>query len=549
MTLRPTLALTALRRLSLRQMSSSASVPGIVSRLMSNAETHETKEATRVLATGKSCTYGEIAAKTGRIAQKLSPGGESLSGKRVAFLASPSDDFVSTLFAVWALGGVAVPLCTSHPASEISYVLQDSGASIVAAQPGAFSDLAQPLASDVGAAFVTIKDEEENTTDAISPTAVSPSDPALLIYTSGTTGRPKGVSVRHESLQAQIGDLVDAWKWTHDDRILHVLPLHHVHGLVNKLLCALWSGASVEFCKFDAGLIWKRFADKESDALTLFMAVPTVYAKLIETYETELSEQERGAGANGAAAMRLQVSGSAALPSPVADKWEAITGHKLLERYGMTEFAMALSNPYEPASARKRASVGKPLPSATVRIVPEDAEGSGEEVPDGQEGEIRVKGVIVFNEYWGKPEATAETFDKDGYFKTGDIGVRDPDDGMVSIVGRASVDVIKSSGYKISALEIERVLLGHDDIAEAFVVGVPSETFGQTIAAVVRVKPGCGEMTLEELREWAKPHLAAYKIPRELLLVDEIEKKRDRQGEQKAAFGSLLVSRECDDVL
>ena len=357
-----------------------------------------------------------------------------------------------------------------------------------------------------------------------------------LIYTSGTTGRPKGVVNRHSALQAQITNLVDAWEWAPDDRILHLLPLHHVHGVVNKLLCALWSGAIVDFmAPFDAHGVWGKFARSEADGLTLFMAVPTVYAKLVECFHHELTEKEQAAGAAGAARLRLMVSGSAALPVSVLQEWEKLTGHFLLERYGMTEFGMAISNPLA-KEGRREGRVGQPLPNVECVLVDE----SGAVVPDGEQGEIRVRGPIVFKEYWGRPEASAEEFDADGFFKTGDIGERDAADGSIKIVGRASVDIIKSGGYKISALDVERMLLEHPSITEAYVVGVEDDTWGQLVGAVVRMEPGHDALTLDDVRSWGRDRAAKYKLPSELRVVDDIPKNPTGKVNKKQLLAELF---------
>jgi malonyl-CoA/methylmalonyl-CoA synthetase len=328
----------------------------------------------------------------------------------------------------------------------------------------------------------------------------------MMVYTSGTTGRPKGVVTTHANLESQVCCLIEAWGWVADDRILLVLPLHHVHGIVNVLTCALWAGGTCEMLPaFDAEAVWDRLG---SGRLTLFMAVPTAYRKLIAAWEAAPAERQR-AWSQGAARLRLMVSGSAALPVQTLERWRAITGQTLLERYGMTEIGMALSNPL--VGERRPGSVGNPLPGVQVRLVDE----GGTPVPVGMPGEIEVRGGNLFLEYWGRPEATRDAF-RDGWFRTGDVAVVEA--GAYRILGRTSVDIIKTGGYKVSALEIEEVLRTHPEVLECAVVGVADPEWGERVAVAVEVRSG-GTLDLEPLQRWSKDRLAPYKIPRALRVV------------------------------
>jgi malonyl-CoA/methylmalonyl-CoA synthetase len=339
--------------------------------------------------------------------------------------------------------------------------------------------------------------------------AVEPHRRALMLYTSGTTGKPKGVVTTHANIEAQVASLAEAWQWSKDDRILHVLPLHHVHGVINVLTCALASGAECRFlAKFDAGEVWRRFIE---DDLTLFMAVPTIYAKLIAAHDAAPPDRRR-AMSRACAKFRLMVSGSAALPVATLEKWKAVSGHVLLERYGMTEIGMALSNPLR--GRRVAGHVGVPLPGVQVRLVDEQ----GQDVPAGTPGQVLVRGPGVFLEYWNRPQATRESF-ADGWFRTGDCAV--VEDGSYRILGRSSVDIIKSGGYKISALEVEEVLRAHPQIEECAVVGVEDDVWGQKVCAALVLR-GAAELGLAELRAFAKQHLAAYKVPTRILAVKEL---------------------------
>jgi malonyl-CoA/methylmalonyl-CoA synthetase len=331
----------------------------------------------------------------------------------------------------------------------------------------------------------------------------------MILYTSGSTGKPKGVVATHANLQAQMETLIEAWQWSQGDHILHVLPLHHVHGIVNVLCCALRAGAVCEFLHpFDPVRVWERF---EQGDLTLFMAVPTIYAKLIAAFEAASREEQRR-WSEGARVMRLHVSGSAALPVSILEKWEAITGQRLLERYGMTEIGMALSNPLD--GPRRPGFVGTPLPGVEVRRVNE----AGEVVEGGVPGELEVRGPCVFQEYWGRPEVTRESF-RDGWFRTGDIAAEE--EGSFRILGRASVDIIKTGGYKVSALEIEEVLRTHPAVRDCAVVGVLDEEWGERVALCAVLREGAS-LGLDEVRQWARQHLAAYKVPSLLRVVAEL---------------------------
>jgi len=334
----------------------------------------------------------------------------------------------------------------------------------------------------------------------------------MILYTSGTTSKPKGVVSTHANLQAQITTLAEAWGWREDDSIPLFLPLHHIHGIVNVLGCALWSGARVDcFHSFDAQAVLGRVADKE---YSLFMGVPTIYVKLIRILEAA-DEGDRARYADGFAHMRLMVSGSAALPASVHEQWTHLTGQKLLERYGMTEIGMAISNPLQ--GERRPGAVGVPLPGVTVRLVSE----AGELIEaEGEPGEIQVRGPAVFSEYWRKPDVTQASF-VDGWFRTGDMAVLE--DGYYRIMGRLSVDIIKSGGYKLSALEIESTLLTHSAIRECAVVGLPDDTWGEVVAVAIVAHDG-EHIELPALKGWASERMSAYKIPKSLLLLEDLPK-------------------------
>ncbi len=288
----------------------------------------------------------------------------------------------------------------------------------------------------------------------------------------------KGVVTTHANITAQIVSLVEAWEWSAEDRILLCLPLHHVHGIINVVSCALWSGAACGMLpRFDADAVWDRIAE---GGLTLFMAVPTIYSKLITAWDAA-SPERRAELTQACGRLRLMVSGSAALPVSTLERWKEITGHTLLERYGMTEIGMALSNPLR--GERMPGSVGTPLPNVEVQLVGE----SGKRVLPGTPGEIEVRGPGVFAEYWGRPEATRDAF-RDGWFRTGDSAV--VENGRYRILGRTNVDILKTGGHKVSALEIEEAVREHPAVAECAVVGVPDPEWGERVAAAVVLNEG-----------------------------------------------------------
>lgn len=455
--------------------------------------------------------YRDLLDASAVVALRLLAGTDELSDARVAFLVAPGFPHVATQWGIWRAGGVAVPLAISHPAAELVYTVEDSGAEVVVASPE-MADRLRPIAEVRGLRFLLTSEllggKDGSAVPPILPVP-APNRRAMIIYTSGTTSRPKGVVTTHANIEAQVTSLVDAWEWRQDDHILLVLPLHHVHGIINVLTCALWSGATVTIHpRFDAGLVWEAIAGGK---LTLFMAVPTIYSRLIAAWEAAPPDR-RARLADGCRKLRLMVSGSAALPVNVLDQWQKISGHVLLERYGMTEIGMALSNPLH--GQRRPGFVGTPLPGVMVRLVDE----AGRDVAPGTPGEIEVRGPSVFQEYWRRPEATGTAF-RDGWFRTGDIAVLEQ--GSYRILGRSSVDIIKTGGYKVSALEIEEVLREHPSIREVAVVGLPDPEWGERIAAALVLGTG-PELALEGLRRWAGDRLAPYKLPTRLLVLKEL---------------------------
>lgn len=459
-----------------------------------------------------SYSYEDLLASSCSVASSLLSKENDLKEKRVAFMIPPSFEYAAVMLGAWLAGGVAVPLCVSHPDPELDYVIENSGAGYVIASPE-FEERLAGLAALRGAVFI-------RSGDALHPQSrplpgLSEKRRAMIIYTSGTTSRPKGVVTTHENIKAQIGSLVDAWEWSRSDFILNVLPLHHLHGIMNALLCALFSGAHSELMQgFDSRRVWEKFMGRD---YTLFMAVPTIYSRLIRSWD-EAGDEEKKMMSAACRGMRLMVSGSAALPVSTLERWREISGHVLLERYGMTEIGMALSNPLR--GERMPGRVGTPLPGVDVGLIDE---GGG--VIDGEGlGEIIVRGKNVFLEYWNDPEATRASFTEAGWFKTGDLAERSGD-GVYRILGRKSVDIIKSGGYKVSALEIEEVLRGHPEIEDCAVVGLGDEEWGERVCAALVLK-GEKSVSPESVREWCRERLAPYKVPSRILVVKELPRNR-----------------------
>ena len=460
-----------------------------------------------VTSDGHDHSYDSLLSVSEGIAASLLDGSADLGEERVAFLIPASFEYAAVQWGIWRAGGVAVPLSLSAADPELEHVITDAQVdrSIV---PEDSVETLRPLCDRLSKPLLTV--EQISSGQSVPLPELDPQRRAMILYTSGTTSKPKGVVSTHENIQAQITTLVEAWGWQPEDSIPLFLPLHHVHGIVNVLSCALWSGARVDcFESFDAQAILERVADKE---YSVFMGVPTIYVKLIRILE-DAHDGDRKRYTDGFGQMRLMVSGSAALPASVHEQWTQLTGQKLLERYGMTEIGMALSNPLQ--GERRPGAVGAPLPGVTIRLISEAGELiEGENEP----GEIQVRGPAVFSEYWDKPDVTRESF-VDGWFRTGDMAVLE--DGYYRIMGRLSVDIIKSGGYKLSALEIEATLLTHPAISECAVVALPDDTWGEVVAVAIVSRDG-EDIELPALKEWATERMSAYKIPKSLLLLKDL---------------------------
>ncbi|MFF4252098.1 acyl-CoA synthetase [Streptomyces sp. NPDC001663] len=438
----------------------------------------------------RSLTYAELGAVAGALADRISGAG------RVAVWATPALETAVAVVAALRAGVAAVPLNPKSGEKELGHILSDSTPSLVLAAPG--DELPLPLRDleriDVAAA------PPGGGTPAPSP-SVGAEDPALIVYTSGTTGPPKGAVIPRRAIATTLDALADAWQWTGDDVLVHALPLFHVHGLVLGILGPLRRGGSVRHLgRFGT----EGVARELNGGATMLFGVPTMYHRIAQA----LTEEPELAKALGRA--RLLVSGSAALPVHDHERITAATGRRVIERYGMTE---TLMNTSVRADGEARAgTVGVPLPGVELRLMEED--GSPITSYDSETvGEIQVRGPNLFTGYLNRPDATEAAFTTDGWFRTGDMAVRDPD-GYVRIVGRKATDLIKSGGYKIGAGEIENALLEHPGVREAAVTGEPDEDLGERIVAWVVPADPQSPPTAEELADHVAARLAPHKRPR-----------------------------------
>jgi malonyl-CoA/methylmalonyl-CoA synthetase len=453
-------------------------------------------------------SFAELHDRALRARAALCEGRASLEGRRVAILVSPGAAWVETFLGVVLGGGVALPLSPLYPPGELAWFGDDAGADTLVLS----ADLA-PRAAELakGRRVLAVETLASGPREeAADIAAIAPDATALLLYTSGTTGKPKGAMITHENLAVQAALLREAWGFSADDRLLHALPLHHLHGLGISLLTTLLAGSAARLLpRFEAARVWNELAD---EPITTFMAVPTMYQKLFECFDAA-DEPTRARWAAGARSLRLATSGSAALPVTLAARWRELTGAIPLERFGMTEIGVGMSNPRDP-SARRPGFVGPPLPSVEWRIVDD----TGNDSLTGP-GELYIRGPSVFKGYWNRPDATVSAFAHDGWFKTGDIAER-AESGAIRLLGRTSVDILKSGGYKLSALEIEEALRENPAVGEVAVIGLPDEVWGDRVVAVIVPASGKeAECATEAIRAWARDRLAPYKIPRETVLV------------------------------
>ncbi|MFH8768568.1 acyl-CoA synthetase [Streptomyces sp. NPDC017958] len=443
----------------------------------------------------RSLTYGGLAGAAGALAARVRGAG------RVAVWATPELETAVAVTGALLAGVAAVPLNPKSGEKELAHIVHDSAPDLILTAPGAElpAVLGELARLDVDASEVGTVPEEQ----------ARDGDPALVVYTSGTTGPPKGAVIPRRALAATLDALADAWQWTGDDVLVHGLPLFHVHGLVLGVLGPLRRGGSVRHLgRFGT----EGVARELNGGATMLFGVPTMYHRIAEALPDDPELAKALAGA------RLLVSGSAALPVHDHERIAAATGRRVIERYGMTE---TLMNTSVRADGEARAgTVGVPLPGVELRLVEED----GTEVAsrDGETvGEIQVRGPNLFTEYLNRPDATAAAFTADGWFRTGDMAVRE-NDGYVRIVGRKATDLIKSGGYKIGAGEIENALLEHPGVREAAVTGEPDADLGERIVAWIVPADPQAPPAAEELADHVARRLAPHKRPRVVHYLDAL---------------------------
>ncbi|ORA09602.1 acyl-CoA synthetase [Mycobacterium asiaticum] len=406
--------------------------------------------------------------------------------QRVAVLATPTASTVLAITGCLIAGVPVVPVPADVGVAERRHMLTDSGAQ---AWLGPEPDEPE------GLPHIPVRLHARSWHRYPEP---APDSPAMIVYTSGTTGLPKGVQVSRRAIAADLDALAQAWQWTPDDVLVHGLPLYHIHGLVLGLLGSLRVGNRFVHTGKPTP------AGYAAAKGTLYFGVPTVWSRVVADR----------AAAEALKPARLLVSGSAALPVPVFEGLEQLTGHRPIERYGASESLITVSTRAD--GERRPGWVGLPLAGVQTRLVDDHGQLA---VHDGETvGRLHVRGPTLFDGYLNRPEATAEAFTPDGWYRTGDVAVIDSG-GMHRIVGRESVDLIKSGGYRIGAGEIETVLLGHPDVTEAAVVGVPDDDLGQRIVAYVVGSPGTKS---EELIQYVAEQLSVHKRPREVRVVDSL---------------------------
>ena len=465
-------------------------------------------------------TYAGLFERSARAANALVGLGVR-PGDRVAAQLDKSTDVIALALACLRAGAALLPLNTAYTLAELEYFLGDAEPALTVCRPAALADiralthrLGLKAAESLGAArdgTLAERIAEAPATFETVPRAAD--DLAAILYTSGTTGRSKGAMLTHENLSSNALTLIDVWRFTSADRLIHALPVFHTHGLFVAVNVALLSGATMIYqSRFDADAVIAAMP-----AATALMGVPTFYTRLLD---------HPGLTREAAANMRLFVSGSAPLLAETHAAWRELTGHAILERYGMTETNMITSNPYD--GERRAGTVGFALPGVSVRI--SEAE-TGAPVDPGEVGVIEVKGPNVFRGYWRMPEKTAQEFRPDGYFITGDLGRVDAD-GYIHIVGRAK-DLVISGGFNVYPKEVESEIDAIEGVLESAVIGLPHPDFGEGVTAVVVARPGAAVIE-EEILAALEGRLAKFKAPKRVFFVDALP--RNAMGKVQKAL-------------
>ncbi|MBX9758406.1 MAG: malonyl-CoA synthase [Beijerinckiaceae bacterium] len=478
---------------------------------------------------GRKISYGDLHAGSARFANLLRARGVK-PGDRVAVQVEKSADAVLLYLACLRAGAVFLPLNTAYTPAEIEYFLGDAKPQVFVCDPASAGKLAA-VAAGAGVAHVETLGVKEDGTLIEASRAMSADfadaergedDLAAILYTSGTTGRSKGAMLSHGNLASNALTLVDYWRFTDKDVLIHALPIYHTHGLFVAMNTLLLAGGSMFFLsKLDADLMLQLMGR----GATTMMGVPTFYTRLLA---------HPGLTKEATKSMRLFVSGSAPLLAETHREWTARTGHAILERYGMTETNMNTSNPYD--GDRVPGAVGFPLPGVSVRIA--DPE-TGAELPRGEIGMIEVKGPNVFKGYWQMPEKTAAEFRKDGFFITGDLGKID-ERGYVFIVGRDK-DLVITGGFNVYPIEVETEIDAMLGVIESAVVGLPHADFGEGVTAVVVAKTDAG-LDEKQVIGALENRLAKFKLPKRVLFVNELPRNamgKVQKAELRKTYGDL----------
>jgi malonyl-CoA/methylmalonyl-CoA synthetase len=457
--------------------------------------------------TGAVTTYGAFWQGAERMAALLVAAGVC-PGDRVAVQAAKTVAMLELYVGTVLAGGVLLPLNPAYTASEVGYFLTDAAPRVFVCAPEREAELA-PVAGAAGVArlFTLAADETGTLSEArdgcesgFEAVARAPGDLAAILYTSGTTGRSKGAMLTHRALASNSQTLREIWRFTQADVLIHALPIFHTHGLFVATNVAMMAGASCLFLPgFDAEAIMRLMP-----RATALMGVPTFYTRLLDMPGL----------AAASAGMRLFISGSAPLLADTHARWRDVTGHAILERYGMTETNMNTSNPHD--GERRPGTVGFPLPDVELRITDP---ATGAAVARGEIGVIEVRGPNVFAGYWNMPEKTREELRADGWFITGDLATMDPD-GYVVIVGR-SKDLVISGGFNVYPKEVEAEIDALEGVVESAVVGVPHPDFGEGVVAVVVTEKGAG-VTEDSVKAGIAPRLARFKQPGRVFVIDSL---------------------------
>jgi len=468
-----------------------------------------------IVSDGIEFTYQDIVDASENVAYFLLRHKDYTQKTPVIFINKRTFSYVAILFGIWRAGGIAVPLAVNLPLPELEYFIDHLDPTIIIADQE-FEAIATQAARKRGVKVVESREAlEDNNRKMQNKNPNLPNiqldEEAMILYTSGTSGKkPKGVLLTHKNIQARVECLESAMPGNNVDHILHVLPLYHAYGVIGVLAWSLLIGAKCELLsKFTADSVWSHIIHGQSN---IFFGVPTMYVKLIDSW-TAASSEMKDAMSHGCLRYRLMVSGSSGMRVNTLKMWKNISTHTILERYGGNEIGVVLSNSVH--GTRIPGSIGMPLTNMQVSLRDE----FGNEVTEGKAGEICVKGPVLFAGYWKEPEATQKAI-IDAWFHTGDIAVKK--NGFFKFLGRSNLDIINTGGYTISALEVEEVLLSHPFINQCAVLGVEDATWGQRVCAAVVLKEGHDSITIDSLRQWSKRRISTYKIPTQLLILNEL---------------------------